>query len=161
MNGGCCKYGQSCGLLECRDGDGPIASATAIASTNTLFVSEISSDSTIGNEENAMAERTTVDNMPGTNSTAIITSTSTLTGATATTILITGSPTITTRDTATTGDRAPTSTTGTGEPIAYLDPSRPGVTGVDSAAGSRAKVGRHWSWAVMAWWIIATIAEGV
>lgn len=89
-----------------------------------------------------------------TNSTVTITSTSTSTGATTTTPLITRSPTEMTSDTVFTG------TFGTGGPITHLDPNRPGATSTDSA-GSRAKVGRHWSWAVMTWWIIAIIVEGV
>lgn len=102
-------------------------------------------------EDDTIIERTTVRY---TNSTVTVMSTLTSTGATATTPPITGNPTAMTSDTVFTG------TFRTSGPITHLDPNRPGATGTDSA-GSRAKVGRHWSWAVMTWWIIAIIVEGV
>lgn len=141
MNGGCCKYGQICGLLECYD-DSPIVSATTITPT-------VSSDSITGSEGLSVAERTTVRN---TNSTVTITSTSTLKRVTATIPLTTDSSTTSTRD---------IGFTATGGQTTQLDPNRPGATSVDSATGSRAKVGRHWSWAVITWWVIAIILEGV
>lgn len=138
-NGGCCKYGQICGLLECYND-----------SLTATSVSTVSGDSITGSEEGPIVEKTTV---LYTNSIVTVTSTSTKT--TAATPLITGSTATATRDIGS------TSSFRTGGPITYLDPNRPGATSTDSAAGSRAKVERHWSWAVMIWWILAIIVEGV
>ncbi|KAH0612754.1 uncharacterized protein H6S33_009134 [Morchella sextelata] len=154
-NGGCCKYGQRCGLLQCFEGGGPTSPAPTPASTAGSFGS-------IEDDKNTRTvERTTIRYMPGINtSTMTITSASTsLEAATATRSRTSHTPVIYNTPTTTTStDDIPTSTELNGAPITY---TAHGTITANSAAGARAKVGRHWSWMVMSWWIVAAFLEGV
>lgn len=156
-NGGCCKYNQRCGLLECFEGGGPAAPTTTAGPTTASSVIDTDNDGMVGSEDETAVERTTIDFTPGANTTVTITSTSTSSrttvpgSKTSYTPVVDGNPTT----------MIPSETTLNGALVTYTHSGRPGTTSMDSAAGARAKAGHHWSWAVMAWWIVAIIFEGV
>lgn len=123
--------------------------------TTTLSNPDFDGGSITASRDNTNVESTTIHYTPGANTTVTITSTSIASTATVATPLTTDSPTTTA------SDRTLSTTTRNGVSVSYTVSNPPVASSAHSAAGSRAKVGRHWSWAVMSWWLIAAIVEGV
>lgn len=127
---------------------------TALPPITTISGSDISTGgSIIVSEKNTIVE-TTIGYTSGTNKTVTITSTSTSSRTIATI------PPTTNNRTATASRETLSKASSNSASITYIDSNRLGASNANFA-GSRAKVGRHWSWAVMVWWIVAAIAEGL